>query len=276
TLFALRSVLSYLFGIGGGIVVRIVLDRVAFPVNYAILYGIGAVVLFLSLLAFSFIREPAPPPEREIPAPTRGWMRERIVRVVGKNRNFRNYIVARAILIISFGTTSFFPVYLVEEFGLPDSVSGVFAIITAATFVLVNPVFGALGNRSGYKVAFLASFVSLAIASVVGLSGVGVPVAHVLIACTAISQSVNFLAYNMTIEFAGETEIPTYIGVCGFFIGLVAPLAIFTGVIVNAFGFDGLFVLTAATAVAGLLVMAFGVEEPRAALRRLNQPDLPY
>lgn len=275
TLFALRSVLSYLFGIGGGFLVRLVLARVAFPANYSVLYGIATGVLMVGLLVMSFVREPrrrTPPPA--VSTGARASL-DRIRRVLGGNRNFRVYIVARGLLVLAFATTSFFPVYLVEEFGLPDSVSGVFAVITAATFVVVNPVFGRLGNRVGYKPVFLVSYVSLGLASAVGLAGVPAPAAYVLIALTATSQSVNLLAWNMTVEFAPEGQVPSYIGVSGFFIGLVAPLGIVTGVIVDVFGFGGLFAMTAATAACGLLVMLVGVEEPRVARRRVNQPDVP-
>ncbi|MFW6292539.1 MAG: MFS transporter, partial [Spirochaetota bacterium] len=275
TLFALRSVLSYLFGIGGGLVVRLILERVAYPANYSLLYGIATGVLMLGLLVMSFVREP----RRRDPVPqiaTGLWASvERIRRVLGGNRNFRVYIVARGLLVLAFATTSFFPVYLVEEFGLPDSVSGLFAVITAATFVVVNPIFGRLGNRVGYKPVFVVSYVSLGLAAAVGLFAVTAPWAYVLIAFTATSQSVNLLAWNMTVEFAPEGQVPSYIGVSGFFIGLVAPLGILTGVIVDVFGFAGLFVMTAVTAACGLLVMLFGVEEPRVVRRRVNQPDVP-
>ncbi len=275
TLFALRSVLSYLFGIGGGLVVRLILERVAFPANYSLLYGIATGVLMLGLLVMSFVREPRRRhPVPQIATGARASV-ERIRRVLGGNRNFRVYIVARGLLVLAFATTSFFPVYLVEEFGLPDSVSGLFAVITAATFVVVNPIFGRLGNRVGYKPVFVVSYVSLGLAAAVGLFAVTAPWAYVLIAFTATSQSVNLLAWNMTVEFAPEGQVPSYIGVSGFFIGLVAPLGILTGVIVDVFGFAGLFVMTAITAACGLLVMLLGVEEPRVARRRVNQPDVP-
>jgi len=263
-------------GIGGGIVVRVVLDRLAFPGNFALLYGIATLVLFAGMLAFAFIRvpepavdEPATPRAKPVP------VGQRVRNVLGGNPNFRWYIVARGLLILAFATTSFFPVYLVEEFGLPDSASGIFAVITAATFVLVNPIFGRVGNRVGYKPIFIVSYLSLAAAAVVGLLEIAAPAAYVLVVLTATSQSVNLLAWNMTVEFAPEGQVPSYIGVSGFFIGLVAPLAVFTGLIVDAFGYGALFAMTGVTALAGLVVMAMRVEEPRVAHRRLNQPDMP-
>ncbi len=276
TLFAMRSVLSYLFGIGGGIVVRVVLDRLAFPGNFALLYGIATIVLFAGMLAFSFIRVPEKEADASSPQRARRIpVGQRIRTVLGGNPNFRWYIVSRGLLILAFATTSFFPVYLVEEFGLPDSASGIFAVITAATFILVNPIFGRIGNRVGYKPIFIVSFLSLAAAAVVGLIGIPAPAAYALVVLTATSQSVNLLAWNMTVEFAPEGQVPSYIGVSGFFIGLVAPLAVFTGLIVDAFGYGALFAMTGITALAGLAVMALRVEEPRVAHRRLNQPDMP-
>lgn len=270
TLFALRSVLSYLFGILGGVVVRVVLERVAYPGNYSLLYGIATSVLFVGLFAFSRIREPdGEAVQHPLPA------RERVKRVVGSSRSYRWYLVARGALILSFATTSFFPVYLVQRFALPDSVSGIFAIITAATFVLINPLLGRMGNRVGYKPVFLTSFAALVGAAAVGLLAVPERAAYTLIAFTAIAQSVNLLAWNMTVEFAPPGEVASYVGVTGLFVGLVGPLSIVTGFVVQWFGYEGLFVMTGLTGIAGFLAMAAGVEEPRVMQRRLNQPDMP-
>ncbi len=275
TLFAMRSVLSYLLGIAGGFLVRFILDRVPYPGNYSLLYAIASVILFAGMIAFSFIRESV---ATELPAPrprvSVGSL-SRVRPLLRANPGFRAYIIARAFLILAFAGTSFFPVYLVERFGLPDSVSGMFAIITATTFVVVNPVFGWVGNRIGYKGIFLASYASLAAAAVVGLFAAPAPWAYVLIVCAAISQSVNLVSWNMTIEFAPPGEVPSYIGVSGFCMGVVAPFAILSGVVVQAFGFAGLFAMTLTAAVAGGAVMAFVVVEPRVARRRINQPDFP-
>ena len=269
TLFALRSILSYFLGIGGGVLVRLILDRVSYPANYSVLYFTASGILFLGLLAFSFIREPK---GRAVERPLR--VTERLRRVSASSGSYRAYLVARALLIIAFATTSFFPVYLVERFALPDRVSGTFAMITAATFVLINPLFGRVGDRVGYKPIFLVAFGALATAGLVGLVEVPQFVAYGLIALTAVAQSVNLLAWNMTMEFAPAGEVASYVGVTGFYVGLIGPISIISGLVVEWFGFPGLFVLAAVSGVAGFLVMALGVEEPRVMNRRINQPDI--
>jgi Na+/melibiose symporter-like transporter len=270
TLFALRSVLSYLFGIGGGVFVQVILSRLAFPGNYSLLYGVATVVLFAGLVVFATIREPA---GKAVERPLS--IGKRVRRVLGSSRSYRAYLIARGFLILAFATTPFFPIYIVERFELPDSVSGLFAIITAATFILVNPVFGRLGNRVGYRPVFLIAFVSLAAAGIVGLTGPGQYLAYSLVAFTAVGQSVNLLAWNMTVEFAPEGEVPSYVGVTGLFVGLIGPLSIVTGLLVDWVGFAGVFVMALAAGVIGFFVMLLGVEEPRVMQRRINQPDVP-
>jgi MFS family permease len=272
-LFALRSVLSYLFGMGAGALVQVILRDIPYPLNYSVLYLIASVTLFAGLLAFSRLRDPevsvAPQTERRPP------IRTQITTILRSSRSFRYYILARAFLIIAFATTSFFPIYLVERFALPDSVSGLFAILTAATFVLVNPILGSLADRVGYKPVFIVSFLSLMSAAILGLLEIDQPFAYGLVPLIAISQSVNLFAWNMTMEFAPEGQVPTYISVSGLFLALVAPLGLLTGVVAIRFGFPGLFVLTGISAAIGLVIMWLGVEEPRVAQRRLNQPASP-
>ncbi len=270
SLFALRSIFSYLFGVGGGLLVRLILGNVSFPSNYMLLYLIASAILFMGLVVFSFIREP---PGEAIERPLRPA--ERIKKVSASSGSYRAYLAARACLIIAFATTSFFPVYLVERFSLPDSVSGTFAIITAATFILINPIFGRLGNRVGYKPVFVVAFAALVAAGVIGLAEAPQFLAYGLIAMTAIAQSVNLLAWNMTMEFAPQGEVASYVGVTGFYVGLIGPVSIVSGLVVQWLGFNGLFALSALSGAAGLLIMVIGVEEPRVMQRRLNQPDIP-
>ena len=270
TLGALRSILSYLAGIGGGVAVRVVLDRVSFPLNYTWLFMIATILLFIGLGIVSRVREPARSGARS----TTRSIPQRIRYALGSSRSFRLYIVMRGILVVSFATTGFFPVYLAERFGLTDGVAGLFSIITAVVFVAVNPVFGRLGNRIGYKPMFIASFVSLMASGVIGLLNVDLPFAYLLIALAAVSRSVELLSFNMTIEFAPPGRVPSFIGVSGLFIGLVAPLGLLVGVVVDRLGYGALFGITLVTAAVGLVVLT-RVHEPRRAYQLLNRPDIP-
>jgi predicted MFS family arabinose efflux permease len=251
----------------------LVLGRVAYPGSYAILYGMATLSLFMGWVSFLFIKEP----RLDLPpvAKTRPPLFAEAWSLVKSDRSFMLYIVSRALLTLSFAGTSFFPVFLVEAHNLPVSVSGTFALITAATFVVVNPLLGAVADRVGYKPVFVVSFASLVTGAILGLLGVPRPISFGLIALAAISQSVNLFAFNMTLEFAPKGQIPTYIGVSGLFVGIAAPLAVVIGYLVDRLGYDVMFWITGVTAGLGMLVMLFGVEEPRVARRRLNQPDTP-
>ena len=271
TLGALRSMLSYLAGIGGGVIVQLVLEHVAYPFSYTVLFGIATLSLFAGLWTMSRVREP----ERRNATPSNRSIGQRIRYVLGSSASFRWYVVMRGILAISFATTGFFPVYLADRFGLTDAAAGLFSVITAVTFVIVNPVFGRVGNRIGYKSLFVVSFLSLVIAALLGLLAVPVPLAYLLIALAAVSRAVNLLSFNMTVEFSPPGRVPSFIGVAGFFIGLVAPLGLLLGTVVDLFGYSALFLVTVVTATAGLVVLVFRVSEPRRAGPRLNRPNVP-
>jgi len=181
----------------------------------------------------------------------------------------------RGILVISFATTGFFPVYLADSFELSDSAAGLFSVITAVTFVVVNPAFGRIGNKIGYKLLFVISFVGLASASMIGLMQVTLPSAYLLIVLAALSRAVNLLSFNMTVEFAPAGRVPSFIGVSGLFIGLVAPFGLLLGTLVDHFGYCALFVVTGVTSLLGLIVLTVGVAEPRRSTVALTRPDIP-
>jgi MFS family permease len=271
TLVALRSILSYLAGIGGGFIVTTVLANIRYPINYTVLFGIATVLLFAGLYSMSRVREP----HRAVEAGERRSVAQRIRFVLGSSASFRWYVVMRSILVISFATTGFFPVYLADSFGLSDSAAGLFTVITAVTFVLVNPAFGRIGNRVGYKLLFGISFAGLIGASVIGITQASLPTAYLLVVLASISRAVNLLSFNMTVEFAPPGRVPSFIGVSGLFMGLIAPLALLLGIVVDHFGYSALFVVTAVTSAAGLAVLIFGVSEPRRATAPLTRPDIP-
>lgn len=291
-LFALRSVVSYLFGIGAGVLVRVILERTVFPANYTLLFAIATGTLFAGWYVFSRVREPSPAAadgaataaaEPAPAGPVRGPTPMRTLRrsvaiardVLASSAGFMAYNAMRVVLMLSFAATAFFPVYIVDRLGLGDGAAGVFSILTAATFVVVNPAFGFVGDRIGYKPLFVVSFVALIACSAIGLFATSAFWLYSLIVLSAISRSVNLFAWNMTIEYAPPGRTPSFIGASGLVIGLVAPLAIATGWIVDAFGYGALFAFTGATAIAGATILLLRVREPRLAHREINRPDAP-
>lgn len=261
-LFSVRSVGSYLLGMVGGVLVARILSTLRFPVNYGTLFIVAFFILMLCFLAMLGVKEP-PAKTVKPRAPVVEHLR-RLPALLKENPAFAWFIVARMFYINAFATTAYFPVHLVQEFDLPDSVTGVFTLITAGTFILVNPLLGLVADRWGHKLNFIVANVAVIIGAVLGLASGFYPLAILMIALAAVARSVRLLSgFPMTMDFCREHDIPTYIGIVGFFLAPASLLSILAGVAAENFGLGALFVIAVGLSSVSLAIFVFLVPEPR-------------
>ena len=265
-LFSVRSVGSYLLGMVGGVLVNRILATVAFPLDYGILFIVAFVLLMLCFLVMVFVVEP-PAATVKPRAPIRDYL-GRLPALLRANPSFTWFIVARMFFINAFATTAYFPVHLVQEFGLPDAATGIFTLITAGTFIVVNPVLGWLADRSGHKRNFVVANLAVGAGAILGLTSNYYPLSILMIALAAVARSVRLLSgFPMTMDFCREHEVPTYIGIVGLFLAPASLLSILTGVAAERFGLDALFAIAVGLSIVSLGIFLFLVPEPRSGSR---------
>lgn len=260
--FAIRAVGSYVFGLVAGTFVSRILDGIAFPASYALLFTIASAFTWVSLISIVLLREsPTEPPKRE------HSLREtfrRLPDILLKNRNFRRYLIGRILHGTAFAGTSYYAVSLVSRFALSDAAVGTFTTITAVTFVVVNPIIGALADRYGYRILFVISSAFLFVGHLLGALPVPYFVALATIVAAATARSVRLMGdSNMTLDFCDEAEVPTYISAAGLIVGPASLVILAIGAIAEHAGFTTLFIVAAITAALSFAQFAFFVREPR-------------
>jgi MFS family permease len=260
-LTSLRSGTSYILGILCGFASREILREVIFPMNFAILYLIGSLVFVLNLIVFSRVIEPED--DRQNIVPSSMPILEEAWSILVREKSFRWYVISRSLLTLSYSTCAFFPVYLVKRFSLGDEASGMFVIISAVTFIFINPVLGWMGDRFGYKLVLALTGGTLLLASLLGEFGLSYHLMLGLIVFSAMGRTGNLLMNNMAIEYALPGFVPVYIGVTGLIVGIISPLGIVAGVLVEQRGFPALFCMTGIMALLSLLATVLLVTEPR-------------
>jgi MFS family permease len=153
----------------------------------------------------------------------------------------------------------------VQNWNLPDAQASAYMVALQAGLAVANLVFGFLADRMGHKwtleVAWLLSLISLALALLA-------PAPAWFFAIFFLRGAVNAASFisgiSIVYEFTVPENRPTYIGLANTLPGVVAALApLAGGWLAAAAGYPAMFLLSALLGAASLVMLCFGVREPR-------------
>ena len=261
-LFAVRNLLSYVLGFLCGALIKRLMDEFDSPVNFAILMLTGTAILMLYLPAFIFSKEPD---AKKTEKKTRG-NKEFVLYLADllkENKNLRRYIAGRIFFTIAFVSYNYFPVYLVRTYRLSESAVGIFTIITAATFVIANPVLGIISDKKGHLFNHIVGSLALIAANLIALYSGYMWLSFCTIALGGFVLCVQTVSlFALPMEFGEEHEIPVYVGIVGFFVGIASLLILLFGVILEIFGYRALFFASLSASLVSV-VFYLVTEEPR-------------
>ena len=265
---------------GGGLLMAVIgayfvgkiLDAVAYPGNFTLLFLIASVPLGISWIALALTREPASA-EVKAAVPLRHYFR-RLPAILRQHVNFRRFLIAYALLKLSMMAVSFFIIFGDRNYALTGADIGLLNAIFIGTQAAMRLLFGWLGDRWGHKRNLVISAMSMALAAVFALTSthaLGLAPAFICLACAISSDSVSQL--NIVLEFAAPADQPTYIGLTNTLIAPITFVApVFAGWMAAAFTIDTLFVVSLACGIIGAALLFCWVREPRF-IRKLKARD---
>jgi MFS family permease len=271
--FGLRAFWGGVLALGVSFFVSFMLDEgqrpgspIAFPLNFAILFGVAAVVVAAAITCWSLVREPA---ERRL-GPRR-TIRDEIRRgpqIVREDRNYRAFLFARVLLAFSAIGDPFYVVYARERLHAPAAAVGLYLAALTVSGIASNLVWSPLSDRASPRALMWAStssvlapplaalIVPLLLAAIGGIAGdwgyYGFGLVFVLVGFA--SGAGRIINNNLLLDIAPAAERPTYIGFLNTVLGLATLVPIIGGSLVDQIGFEPVFALAA-----GLAALAFGV-----------------
>jgi MFS family permease len=280
--FGLRAFWGGVLALGVSFIVSFLLDEgqrpgspLAFPLNFALLFGIAAVVVAAAIGCWSLIREP---PERRL-GPRR-TLRDEIRRgpqIVREDRNYRAFLFARVLLAFSAVGDPFYVVYARERLHAPAATVGFYLAALTISGIASNLYWSPLSDRASPRGMMRASTLSVLAPPLAALllpplldalSGggasewgyLGFGLVFMLIGFA--SGAGRVINNNLLLEIAPAAERPTYIGFLNTILGLATLVPIAGGSLVDGVGFEPVFALAA-----GLAVLAFGATFGLSAVR---------
>ena len=167
-LFGWGGALSGIVGVAAAEYAGVVLARLAFPGNFAVLFTAAAVILTASVVPLLWTREPPDQIAGEHRS-VRQYLAD-AVRSAGGDREYAWAVAAIAALSFALAAASFYSTYAVRELGAGTRDVARFTAITLGSSVVGMPLLGRIADRRGHKLSLEITATCFAVAAVLALS----------------------------------------------------------------------------------------------------------
>jgi MFS family permease len=250
-------------GILGSLAVPFVLDRFTFPLGYVISFMAAALLIFVSWISLSLTREPAVHSSKP-PVSQLDYMRS-LPQVLGRDRNFRMYLLSQMIFSLSGMATGFLAVYTVQTWDLLDAEASGFTVALQVGLAIANLFFGFLSDRKGHKLS-LQICMALSVLSLILAVFAPSPWWFFLIFFLrgAVEAAIFISGISIIYEFTEPENRATYIGLANTMPGVAGAIApLIGGWLVGVIGYQAMFALTVVIGGISWILLRFAVREPR-------------
>ena len=262
-LLALRWMLGSAFGLIAGYLVSVILSSVSYPNNFALLFLLCFVFTMVSFYFLNRVEE-----SFETSAESKQASFKEILfqskEILRRNKDFKNYLFADALILMSLTASSFYAVYAVIKFNLPTSYAGTFTVILMAGQLLGNFVFGYLGDYYGHKINILILASASAAASLSAVLANNILVFGIVFfftGCTLAVQGVSRLAF--VVEICNESERPIYIGLLNTITAPTILFGVLGGYLITIIGYVAVFLIYTLISLSAVYWLHKKVNEPR-------------
>jgi len=240
------------------------LQAYPFPTNFVYVFLGAAVFINLSWFFLALTREPVQPVSTPRQSMRHYWAD--LPRLVRRDKNFRQFLVARLLMALAGMGTGFVTVAAVQRWAVADSTVGVYTAVLLIGQTAGNLVFGFLADRVGHKlileiggVALLLGFAAAWLAPAPGWF-------FLVFALLGLHSSTIIISGILVVmEFSPAEKRPTYVGLSNTAVGVVSSIAPLLGAGLANIAYSWLFAASAGIALAAFVLMRWWVREPRGA-----------
>jgi MFS family permease len=269
--FGLGNGLGALMGIAGAAIAGRLLASLPFPQNYAMCFLLAFLFTSVSWMGLALNREPDSPSIRTHSS-FLGYIRQ-LPAVIRRDRNYQSYLISRSISNLGGMAAGFFIVYGAERFGLNGAQVGGLTAVYVGIQALINLAWGYIGDRKGHKLVLVWSTAAMGLALLAALLVASPLVLWALFILLGVAVAGdNTSGLNIILEFCGDEERPTYIGLTNTLLApsrAIAPLL--GGWLATLLGFSPMFAVALVATIVGCLMLELLVREPRHIKRAVGE-----
>ncbi|HEY59709.1 MAG TPA: MFS transporter [Anaerolineae bacterium] len=252
--FGGREALAGPFAAGAALAARQILVNVAYPNNYALLFGLAAVSLTIASLGFWIIREPSALGGKQHILSWKNYWQQ----IQETGRRLKILIVVELLTGFSLIALPFYVIYAREQGGSPADAVGWFLLSQILGGVLSNLFWARLVDQFGsrHMLFFCAVISTMTPLIAIGLVPLGWPaltIVFFLAGATYNGRNVGF--QSALLELAPAAERPTYAGLNAVLILPLAFLSFAAGIFLQYSSYTVFFLIVAAFIGAGAVVL---------------------
>ena len=251
--FGGKEALAGPLAVGAALAARQILANVAYPNNYALLFGLASLGLAIASLGFWAMREPpATGGERRIQT-WKGYFQQ--IREAGQR--LKTLIGIELLTGFSLMTLPFYVVYAREKLNAPTDATGWFLLAQVLGGVLANIAWARLVDRSGSRrmlvfCAIVSTLTPLLAILLAPLGWQALMLVFILAGATFNGRRVGF--QSALLELAPTAERPTYAGINAILILPLAFLSLGAGIFLQHWSYQALFIFAAIFIAAGAVL----------------------
>ena len=179
--------------------------------------------------------------------------------------SYRNFLIAQVLTIAARAASPFYVLYIGQIMRLDGQTIGLLSLAFLGADTVSNLIWGALGDKVGFRLVFIASSV-IWIGAIILLM-TAQDRAQILLAYVGFGTAMSgYLMSSTTIvlEFGERQDIPMRLALSTTAEGLVSTLGLLgAGVVATTLGYGPLLWIALTSLVLGLLVIIFIVRDPR-------------
>lgn len=250
-------------GIVGAFLVGITLDQVMYPLNFAVLFFVAALIMAISWIFLSLTREPESSHVKP-QIPLRHYFKQ-LPAILRDNHNYRRFLISYSFNRLSMMTIGFFIVYGNERFDLSGTDVGTLTAVLIGSQAVMQLALGWLGDQRGHKLNLMISALAItgaAFIALIAMNLITLMPAFMLLGTAMASDGIS--KFNIVLEFAAPDDQPTFIGLTNTLMAPVTFLGpILGGWIVTTYDFQSMFVVAMVCGIIGAMLWLVWVKEPR-------------
>ncbi len=261
-LFALRALFGAILGVCGGFLVKLILDAVPFPNNFALLFLLAFIAFMASYIFLVILKEEEPSHATSLLS-QKDYL-SHLLEILKGDHNFRNYLVADALMMLAMIGDAFYTVNALERFSLSDGYVGQFTVTIMISSIVGNLFFGLMADRYGHKLNLVLAAVFTVLAGIIAIAAPSVGLYYLAFVCFSLVTALKHVS-RLTIisELCRERDRPIYVSLANMISSPFLLFAILVGWLADRLGYNLIFMMAGLFALASAIWLWKRVEEPR-------------
>lgn len=242
--FGGRSALAGPLSIGSAFAAKQILAKVAYPNNYALLFGLAAVGLAIASLGFWAMKEPISTTVKNTVLPWHEYWQQ----LVHTSRKIKTLVAVQLLTGFSLMSMPFYVVFASENLHAPDEAVGWFLLVQVLGGTIASLFWARLVDRVGsrymlFYCALISTSIPLLTIAFSSFGWLGLLPVFFLVGTILNGRDVGF--QSALLELAPEEQRSSYAGLNAVLVLPVAFLSLAAGYFLQHWSYTTLFLMTA-------------------------------